>query len=100
MRGRLRKDPNIGGFSTVEETEIPQLQAHCEKLTETGRSANCRTFVNKLSQLLNSMTLWASSDGTNANLTAEQRAREARYLDKSLKSLENVSSRGPYPSHM
>ena len=95
LQGRLRKDPHIAGFTKIQETEIPQLQAHCEKLTETGRSANCRTFINKLSQLLNSLTLWASSDGTSANMTPEQRAREARYLQKGLKSLESVSARGP-----
>ncbi|KAL9637881.1 MAG: hypothetical protein Q9164_001922 [Protoblastenia rupestris] len=88
LQGRLRKDPNVPGFTSIEETEIPQLQAHCEKLTETGRAANCRTFINKLSQLLNSLTLWASSDGTGANLTTEQKAREARYLQKGLDGLE------------
>lgn len=95
LQGRLKKDPHIAGFTDIQETEIPQLQAHCEKLTETGRSANCRTFINKLSQLLNSLTLWASNDGTSANMTPEQRARETRYLQKGLKSLESVSARGP-----
>ena len=97
LQGRLRKDAPIAGFTNLEETEIPQLQAHCEKLTETGRSASCRAFINKLSQLLNSVTLWASSDGTSANMTAEQRAREAKYLQKGLKSLESVSAQGPDP---
>lgn len=82
---------NIAGFKTIDETEIPQLQAHCEKLTETGRSANCKVFINKLSQYLNSLTLWASSDGPGANLTTEQRAREAGYLQKGLETLESVS---------
>ena len=95
LQGRLRKDPPIAGFTTLEETEIPQLQAHCEKLTETGRSANCKTFINKLSQLLNSLTLWASNDGTNANLTVEQRALETRYLQKGLQTLESVSPQSP-----
>lgn len=95
----FRPPQNIGGFKTIKETEIPQLQAHCEKLTETGRSANCRTFINKLIQLLNSLTLWASSDGTSSNMTAEQRAREARYLQKGLQALENVSSRSPNPMY-
>lgn len=85
----------VAGFTSTEQTEIPQLQAHCEKLTENGRSANCRTFINKLSQLLNSLTLWASSDGTGEHLTPEQRAREARYLQKGLETLESVSPRGP-----
>ncbi len=43
---------------------MPQLQAHCKELTKAGRSANCRKFINNLSQLLNSLALWAQSDGT------------------------------------
>ena len=95
LKGRLRKDPKILGFATIEETEIPQLQAHCEQLTEAGRSASCRTFINKLSQLLNSLSLWASNDGSGANMTEEQRAREARYLQNGLSALESVSFRSP-----
>lgn len=95
LQGRLERDPHIAGFTSIDQTEIPQLQAHCEKLTETGRSANCRIFINKLSQLLNSLTLWASSDGINANMTAEQKSREAKYLQKGLNTLECVSPRDP-----
>ena len=95
LQGRLRKDPNVPGFTKIEETEIPQLQAHCEKLTETRRAANCRTFINNLSQLLNSLTLWASSDGTGVNLTAKQKTRETKYLQKGLDGLETVSPGGP-----
>lgn len=63
----------------------------CEKLTETGRANNCRAFINRLSSLLNSLTIWASSDGTGANLTPEQKAKEARYLQKGMEGLETVS---------
>ena len=91
LQGRLRKDPTVPGFKTIEETEIPQLQAHCQKLTEAGRIENCKRFMNNLSQLLNSLTLWASSDGTGANMTPEQRAREARFLEGGFKKLESVS---------
>ncbi|KAI4087546.1 MAG: hypothetical protein LQ344_006699 [Seirophora lacunosa] len=88
LQGRFRKDPAVPGFTSIEETEIPALQAHCEKLTETGRVAKCRAFINKVNSLLNSLTLWASSDGTGANLTAEQKAREARFLQKGMEGLE------------
>ncbi len=75
---------------------MPQLQAHCKELTKAGRSANCRKFLNNLSQLLNSLCLWARSDGTGDNLTTEQRQREAKLLSYNLKKLENVSeSRKP-----
>lgn len=91
LQGRLQKDPNVPGFKTIEETEIPQLQAHCGKLTKKGRIANCKRFINNLSLLLNSLALWASNDGTNTNMTADQVAREDRVLEKGLKKLESVS---------
>lgn len=97
LKGRLKKDAPVCGFSSVEETEIPQLQAHCEKLTETGRSASCQAFMTKLSQLLNSLALWASNDGSGANLTKEQRAKEDKQLQKGLKTLETVSLKQPPP---
>ncbi len=91
LQGRLRKDPTVPGFEAIEETEIPQLQVHCQKLTEAGRTGNCKRFLNHLSQLLNSLSLWASSDGTGANMTPEQRAREAKFLEGGFKKLESVS---------
>lgn len=91
LQGRLRQDPTVPGFETIEETEIPQLQAHCKQLTGKGRVANCQRFINNLSQLLNSLAMWASNDGTGANMTPEQKAREEKYLQKGLKELESVS---------
>lgn len=91
LQGRLKKDPDIPGFKALEETEIPQLQAHCKQLTVAGRTSNCKRFINNLSQLLNSLSIWASNDGSSANMTADQRRREEKYLQKGLKELETVS---------
>lgn len=91
LQGRLKKDPDIPGFKALEETEIPQLQAHCKQLTVAGRTSNCKRFINNLSQLLNSLSIWASNDGSSANMTADQRRRERKYLQKGLKELETVS---------
>ena len=91
LQGRLKKDSSVSGFRHVDETEVPALQYHCKQLTVVGRTAACKRFMTMLSQLLNSMTLWASNDGTGANLTQEQRDQEARFLNKSLKNLESVS---------
>lgn len=91
LQGRLKKDPIIPGFKVLEETEIPQLQAHCKQLTMAGRTSNCKRFINNLSQLLNSLSIWASNDGTSNNMTADQRRREEKYLQKGLKELETVS---------
>ncbi|KAL2065059.1 hypothetical protein VTL71DRAFT_4199 [Oculimacula yallundae] len=88
IQGRLQRDKPVPGFRTAEETEIPQLQAHCKKLTEAGRAWNCRNYLTNLSQLLNSLGLWASNDGTGLNLTDSQMAAETRFLKLRLQKLE------------
>jgi len=87
--GRLQKDSMPPGFKAVNETEIPQLQVHCKKLTEAGRASGCRTFLNNLSQLLNSLSLWAANDGTGMKLTDGQKKAEAVFLQSRLKELES-----------
>lgn len=88
MQGRLQRDKPVPGFRNAEETEIPQLQAHCKKLTEAGRASNCRAYLSNICQLLNSLNLWASNDGTGLNLTDAQLATETRYLKTLLQILE------------
>lgn len=88
LQGRLKQDASIPGFKHADETEIPQLQAHCKKLTEAGRETTSRRFLNSLNQLLNSLRLWSSSDGTGRNLSAGQRARELQILEGFFKKLD------------
>lgn len=91
LSGPFKKDPKVKGFTNVEQTGIPQLQAHCKQLTIAGRTAACKRLLSRLSTLLNSMTMWASNNGTGANLSEEQREKKGKSLTKSLKSLESVS---------
>ncbi|KAK1593767.1 Dynamin family-domain-containing protein [Colletotrichum navitas] len=89
IRGRLQKDDfNNEGFRDVNETEIPQLQQHAKKLTEGGRAANCRRFLNDLRQLLNSMRMWAANDGTQAQMTDRDKWNKETTLRAQLSSLE------------
>lgn len=88
MRGRLRKDDTVPGFLTPEETEMPQLQAHCKKLTEAGRVQTCRTFLLTFCQLLTALDLWASNDGTGANMSDDDKRKQIRYLERILKHLD------------
>ena len=87
LQGRLAKDAPVPGFRTVEETEIPQLQAHCRKITEAGRKTNSQRFLTNLNQLTNSLHLWASNDGAATSLTHDQRTQEAEVLQKCLRDL-------------
>ncbi|KAI7088860.1 hypothetical protein KC356_g3005 [Hortaea werneckii] len=88
LSGRLKKDKDVPGFEHVQQTEMPQLQGHCKKLTENGRQASCRRFLNSLTQLLTSMALWASDDGSGTKMTGQQRDIERSYLSRELRKLE------------
>ncbi|GFF42819.1 nuclear GTPase SLIP-GC [Aspergillus udagawae] len=90
LRGRLRKEADVHGFQSVEETEVPQLQAHCKKLTEVSREANSRRFLNSLSQLLNSLRLWSSPAGDSSHLTDGQKTRQNTMVQNKIQKLESV----------
>ena len=76
---------------SAEDTEVPQLQEHAKKLTVAGRMSSCRRFLNDLNGLLNSMTFWATNDGTRSILTDNEKRKEESHLRKLLKDLEKVS---------
>jgi hypothetical protein len=86
--GRLQKDDNVPGFKTAEETEMPQLQAHCKRLTEAGRIQTARTFLLSLCQLLTTFSLWANNDGIGLKMTDDDLQTQLRYLEKRLEELE------------
>lgn len=91
MCGRHVKDDDVPGFKTPEETEIPQLQAHCKKLTEAGRIRACRTFLRNLCQQMNTFSFWASDDGSGLKLSDQEKRAQVNYLNKRLNELEKVS---------
>jgi hypothetical protein len=90
LSGRLQKDSAVSGFTSPEQTQIPQLQDHCRKITERGRVAASQTFLNNLNQLLNSLSLWALNDGTGSSLTAAEREDQANFLQDQIGNLERV----------
>jgi GTPase SAR1 family protein len=90
LSGRLEKDGDVNGFTLLNQTEIPALQAHCRKLTEAGRQDGCKSFLNSLSRLLTSLTLWSSDDGSNPESNAQQRAMLKAFVTKNLHRLETA----------
>lgn len=88
LKGWLGTGKSAVAFKSLEETEIPLLQKHCVRLTEPGRVANSQHFLVKLTQLLNSLALWASGGNVDNGLTAEQKATRERQLAKSMDHLK------------
>jgi hypothetical protein len=93
LRYVLHREPprchtdRLASSPTLTTLQIPQLQAHCKRLTEAGRAATCRRFLNAYSQFVNSLALWASNDGTGIILSDAQLAAEGGFLQAKLLQL-------------
>lgn len=61
-RDRSKYPLRISKDNSNNNQQIPALQAHCKKLTESSRASTCRRFLNSISQLTNSLGLWASNE--------------------------------------
>ncbi|PWY95777.1 hypothetical protein BO94DRAFT_562395 [Aspergillus sclerotioniger CBS 115572] len=98
LRGRPDMVKVVGGFSQLEETEIPLLQRHCLKLTEKAREGSSRRFLTQLNQLLQSMLLWSSVSSASGK-ASEQKVKEleadfenvVEVLAEAMKTIENQS---------
>lgn len=88
--GRLVKDDPVPGFTNTKETGIPQLQAHCKKLTASGRIQTSRSFLLNMCQLLTAFSLWVSIEGTDSKATQEDKDRQVQYLKLGLANLDAV----------
>ncbi|OKL63903.1 hypothetical protein UA08_00258 [Talaromyces atroroseus] len=86
LQGRFQKEAHVPGFQTIEETEIPQLQAHCKRLTEASRKRNCQRFLNGVDQFFNSLRLILSPEGIQ--VTAEQKIARAAIVEDEYKAFD------------
>ncbi|GKT47805.1 nuclear GTPase SLIP-GC [Colletotrichum spaethianum] len=67
MRGlSLSDDDSTPGYETEEDTEIPQLQAHAQKMTEELRITKHKEVLSGICQLLNSISIWAQDAADSA----------------------------------
>lgn len=90
LNGRFDEmDAQNMGYNTLAETGIPQLIAHCIKMTELNRIARNRSFMGEVTNLLLSLSLWSSGDNASRKLSAEQRGKERRLLKCDLKVLRS-----------
>lgn len=93
LAGRLEKDAvQIDGFASLDDTEIPQLQEHAKRLTESGRISTGELFLNELSQLLNSMRLWTA--GTTRTGVSKNQMVNEKVLSSCFMKLDNAFRQG------
>ncbi|KAI4174954.1 MAG: hypothetical protein LQ343_001981 [Gyalolechia ehrenbergii] len=75
LKDQMWTDSPDSCFRDLEETGIPVLQKRCVKATEGARITVCHRFLNNLSQLLNSLALWASGNTICDEMPQEQMER-------------------------
>jgi GTPase SAR1 family protein len=82
QRGHFQQDDAVPGFTTLEQTEMPQLQLHCQNLTRANRIHTGRSFLLSLCQLLRSLELWASDDTSSSEITEQDRLEQNACMEQ------------------
>lgn len=91
----------VDGFRTIEDTEIPRLQKHAMSSAAIGQIRSNKAYLNKFSQVMNSLTIWTTTDGLmlqqvqpgQTNLMSESsKGWDMNVLDIHIKELAKVRS--------
>jgi GTPase SAR1 family protein len=90
LSGHFQQDGKIRGFQEVDQTELPQLKEHCMRMTVNNRIASSRMFLENLTRMLLSMSLWSSNDGSGVKLSNEEKEQERKILGRRLLELEKA----------
>lgn len=93
LSGKIpQQDLQIDGFQSLEMTEIPALQSHARRLTESSREYRSRSFLNEVNELLNAINIFASNDSMDGLGELAQRSNE-NFIQIKLSVLEEVRRR-------
>jgi uncharacterized protein YlxW (UPF0749 family) len=87
--GRFQQDDTVPGFTTLEETEMPQLQSHCQDLTKADRVQIGRSYLLSLRQHIKTLELWASDDVSGSKLTEEDEVQQRECIGQVFIELES-----------
>ncbi|KAF2016407.1 hypothetical protein BU24DRAFT_481019 [Aaosphaeria arxii CBS 175.79] len=77
LQGRSEDDGVTPGFSSLLQTEVPQLQSHYRELTKHKRIQSARTFLQDLCSEILSCHKWSKNTNTVATSNKEIRDPEA-----------------------
>ncbi|KAK2047267.1 hypothetical protein LZ31DRAFT_611073 [Colletotrichum somersetense] len=62
----LSDNDSTPGYESEKDTEIPQLQAHAQKMTEELRITKHKEVLSGICQMLNSIAIWAQDSTVSA----------------------------------
>lgn len=94
-KGRTKSDKKFEGL-TEDNTEIPLLLAHAQRITESRRIANCKKSLNCSLLVFQSLKTWLEAKDTDMKITGEEAEAETHKLKQDLCELRKVMA---YPSY-
>lgn len=95
LRRTTRGETKVEGFRVPEDSEIPRLQEHAKKCSHSGQIRSNRAFLNRFSQLLNSLRIWTTSSELSlqtGQMSSEVKGYELKFLEIQIEKLNAVSS--------
>ncbi|OLN81839.1 Nuclear GTPase SLIP-GC 4 [Colletotrichum chlorophyti] len=97
MRGRMKKDQRVVGFTTLEETEVPGLRNHTLDLAAAIQACHFRHHISEVCRMLGALDLFVAGDTANLKLSDKEKEAETKNLETALaklgKALGEVVSR-------
>lgn len=81
------KDATIGGYRSLADTEIPQLQEHAMRLGDLELATTRKAFLADLAGHLRSLLLWSSSGETHTNKLSDDEISKMGGLDTLIAAL-------------
>ncbi|KAK4204426.1 hypothetical protein QBC40DRAFT_332466 [Triangularia verruculosa] len=88
MLGRLESDDVVGGFSQVEDTEIPSLKRHALDIVSDTLASSHRRFLRDLCRLLTTLHLRVVVTDQPLRIADELKEKETEFLTVALEELQ------------
>lgn len=89
-QGRFKRDPEIRGFPTIDDTGIPGLQAFARQCTLETREAAVNRFETDFNSWQTSVKIWAEEATEEWRLSKLQQERLLEQLDILHNALKEV----------
>ncbi|KAF4817083.1 Nuclear GTPase SLIP-GC [Colletotrichum siamense] len=90
LRGRMKKDRRVAGFTTLEETEVPGLQRHTLEFAATVQDGYFKSHLNEICRLLRGIDLFLAGDEATLKMSDAERQEECKFLEKAVGKLRKT----------
>lgn len=90
LRGRMKKDRRVAGFTTLEETEVPGLQRHTLEFAAAVQDGYFKSHLNEICRFLRGIDLFLAGDEATLKISDAERQEECEFLEKAVGKLRKV----------